>query len=759
MRAALPLLVGVLLAACGAGGESQDGELPSPGEDPTSVSDPPRSRVLITELMYHPVREEAFVEEHEFLELHNAGDAAAELEGWALDRGVHFIFPAHRLGPGETIIVAADLDAFASLHGAPVEVFGPWEGQLANGGERVRLVDGNEEPVDELRYDDEAPWPIGADGLGASSRWLPASDLPLDDHRGHGRSLQRVSLKGPSDDPGNWKASPLDGTDPGSVASASADGPEPVALAVTWNGAAPGPLTPGAPLMMELDLGGVADAVGVEWFVDDLQTAGEPVSVENLRDDGVSPDTTAGDGRWTVNLPAQAAGTVVRWRLLAEVEEVPTALVPRVGDPFEWNGVFVGNELPGTRAYQLFVDPDAWTSLWDVIGPGRVLDDDCSPNPGWRDRVPAVFVHGSSVRDVFVRYQGSRWQRKNGQDIPSWSAPGPDAPDPLKALSWSVLFPRFAPLDGMDSVSLNKLSQSCPGLNAMVGFQLFGEVGLPVPRTRFVRLFINGAYFNYTLEIERPGDGSLDRWLDTTVAGEEEPDVPHLFKSSGCACDEGPWGWGDERPLEDYCGFSAQERYAWTYERKTWDWVGHEELMAMVEGLDAARAVGGETLQTFLEANFDVGRVLDYMAVMNWSVPFDDMFHNHYLVQKLSDGRWFLAPWDLDNNFGIWKGANASIYIGEEGDPDNRGGRWNTIKDAFLEVFRAEFDMRLAALNETVLSPEEVIARVDAVEDQWNLVEVTAAPGGPACNFTGEAASFRAFAQQRQGVVRAATGP
>ena len=125
----------------------------------------------------------------------------------------------------------------------------------------------------------------------------------------------------------------------------------------------------------------------------------------------------------------------------------------------------------------------------------------------------------------------------------------------------------------------------------------------------------------------------------------------------------------------------------------------------------------------------------------------------------MSDGHWFLAPWDLDNNFGIWKGANASIYIGEDGDPDNRGGNWNTIKDAFLEVFRAEFDMHLATLNETVLSPEEVIARVDAVEAQWNLVEITASPGGPACNFAGGAASFRAFAQQRQGVVRAATSP
>ena len=57
------------------------------------------------------------------------------------------------------------------------------------------------------------------------------------------------------------------------------------------------------------------------------------------------------------------------------------------------------------------------------------------------------------------------------------------------------------------------------------------------------------------------------------------------------------------------------------------------------------------------------------------------MFQNHFLYQRRSDGKWMAAPWDLDLNFGGWKGANASLYIGEQNDPDNRSGWWNFLKE------------------------------------------------------------------------------
>lgn len=589
---------------------------------------PPASRVVFTELMYHPVREAAYEDQHEFLELHNAGEGAADLSGWALDRGVRYTFADVILAPGETLVVAADPERLALVYDLDgITVLGPYDGRLANSGERVRLVDAAEETVDEVTYDDAFPWPIGADALGASTQWLPEDVLPVEDHALRGRSLQRRSFEAPTDDPANWQASALDGADPGAVATVGAGVPAGTVVELAWSDGAPGPVPPDAPITLRVRLAGAVLAnPRVEWFADDVQIADEPIESVAL--------VEAGEGWWHATLPAQPDETILRVRVVTE----ESVISPRPRDPMAWHAAFVGTPIEGTtRPYRLYIAPADWTALWDAVSGGRVLNR-CEPNPGWGLRVPAVFVHAGQVYDVRVRYQGSRWNRTRGPNIGGWDAPGPDRPDPMRSLSWSIRFPRYARFEGRSAIILNKLTQGCPGLTAGVGFGLFGAVGLPVPQVRYTRLFINGGYFNYNLEIERPGEEMLTRWLGEYAEDHPdappEPGVPHLFKASGCNCDEGPYGWGDGRVLGEHCGYDIDQRYAWTYERKTWDFADHTALRALIEAHDAARDGTDEELAAFLAEHFDVDLVLSYIAVINWAVPFDDMFHNHYWLQR-----------------------------------------------------------------------------------------------------------------------------
>ncbi len=732
-----------------------------PDSDPPVVSAP---RVFITEIMYHPVDEHSYDDVLEFVEIWNAGDEDVLLSGWQFDDGVSFAFGDEVLSAGAVWVVTGERDALLVAYPGldPALVKGDWTGTLANGGERVRLVDADGETIDEVRYSDAAPWPMGADALGVGEEWLTTDVLPLSDHRGKGRSLQRVTIAEAADEAGAWIASDLDAMDPGVATHAMGAAGFAVATEWIWNGGTGGPLAPGGDIVLEVRVAGtLAGDPRIEWFVDDVSRGDEEVFTAVLMDDGTSPDALAGDNIWTAVLPAQSEGAILRARMWGDAGAGDAVVAPRAGDPMAFYGRYVGTPISGdTRAVQLFIDPVNWTAMWDGVAPGRVSG--CSVTPGWEDRWPAVFVYGGEVADVWVRYQGSRWNRTNGANIYGWPVSGPDRPAPVKALSWSVKFPRYAPLDGQTHVSYNKLSQSCPGLNTMVGFALFEEVGLPVPLRQYTRMFINGAYYNYALEVERPGDDMLERWIAARAEAEPETftetEMPHLFKSGGCNCDEGPFGWGDERPLTEYCGWSAQERYAATYERHTHDWDDYTELQTMIEGLDAARNADDATLRAFLDANFDVPSVLSYMAVMNWAVPFDDMFQNHFLVQRRSDGKWFMAPWDLDLNFGGWQGAWSSVYLGEEGNPHNRAGWWNRIKDSFFQVYRPEFDARLAELNATTLSASSVIARIDDTVALWSMAEISAAPAGPQCDYTAQAEAMRAFARERESVVLSVVG-
>ena len=766
-RALLPALLPALLlgmpgctGTIGAGGDS-----PTPAPD--GGSQPVLTPLRISEIMYHPVLEEDYEDWHEFIELHNPHDQAVSLDGWSLAGGVTYRFPAGAELPARGYaVVAKSRDRLLALAGGdldPAVVHGDYAGSLDNGGDTVALLAPGGTLVEAVTYDDAQPWPVMADALGAGESWLDPSLLPLEQHRYRGHSLERVSFAVAASAVANWTASPLDGATPGRPSSNAR--PMPLAVVETLY---PAPVSSQEALIRAGDQVRIhvrftstgalpASALEVEYFVDDVARTDEAVQTAALVDDGTGGDERAGDGVHSAVLPAQAERSIVRYR----VREAGRLISPRPGEPFAWHAYFVSPVIESnTRVYQLFIAPEAWTSLWTNIQGGRVSS--CQPREDWNRKVPAVFVYEGKVYDVQVRHQGSRYNRTLGSKLADWPYPGPSEPSPLRALSWRIAFPRYARFEGTKVITLKKLEQSCPGLNAGVGFRLFQQAGLPVPALRYARLHINGGYYHYTLETERPGDDMLRRYHEeqAQASGAPERPVGHLFKATGCNCDEGPYGWADGRLLEDHCGWTAAERYTYTYDRKNYDWAGHEELIALIEGLHGARAQGNEAVRTYLAERFDLDLALRYLAVINWSVPFDDMFHNHYLYQRLDDGKWMFLPWDLDRNFGDWKGetgkgAAASIYVGEEGDPDNRDDQWNYFKDSFLNAYRGELEAHMKALNQTVLHPDNIGTLVDELYATADPAEAAAAPAGLACSFESAAARFEQFAQDRHQVVSA----
>lgn len=178
----------------------------------TANTEPRIGPVVINEIHYHPPAGEV-----EFIELKNVSNELVRLaeptgleSPWRLN-GVSFEFSGNTVIPGGglLLITGGDPELFRLKRGIPasVPVLGPFQGVLQNNGELLELQrpvgdesgEGGATPslyinVDVVRYDNQVPWPIEADGRGAS--------------------LERRISNAHGNDPVNWRASP-GGTSPG----------------------------------------------------------------------------------------------------------------------------------------------------------------------------------------------------------------------------------------------------------------------------------------------------------------------------------------------------------------------------------------------------------------------------------------------------------------------------------------------------------------------------------------------------------------
>lgn len=502
-----------------------------------------------------------------------------------------------------------------------------------------------------------------------------------------------------------------------------------------------GPIRQTDRVLITAEIGAVVPATGraVEYYLDDF--TGAVPSLTSV------PMETAPTG-WNAILPERAANSVVRYRIVDATGPTPQALSPTVG----WHAYFVEPEISSdSRIYHLFISPKNWGQLWDVLQAGMAKG--CTVNNDWNSYVPAVFVYASEVFDVRARYQGGYIHRTEGDTIANWPYPAPTSgPKPLRALGWEFKFGKDHlfeawPGEFEKSLVLNKLAQSCPGVDHYVDTSLMQQAGIPSYRIRFVRLYVNGGYYDYAMELEERAEPMLKRFYGTQQTGA-------LYKSNGTFGDLGPYGAGDEQILAPRCTFTSVERYAATYPLETSGAGGHADLVALVEGLNAARASGGATLAKFLEDAFDVEAVLTYMAVRNWAGAWDDDIHNHHLYHR-PDGKWIITPTDFDNEFGGATGLDAnanrtptsSFYLGEKDNPENKLG-WNAVKDSFFKAFRARFNQRLLNLNATVLAPANVLKLIDEGAAAFSLRDWSAAPGH-ACDVNARIERVRSWARAR----------
>ena len=105
----------------------------------------------------------------EFVELLNLSDTTIDLAGVRFNKGIQFEFASaekQSIAARERLFIARNPSAFAMRYGADLPIAGSFSGSLSNDGELLRLVNSQDDVLQELEYNDAEPWPVEADGDG-----------------------------------------------------------------------------------------------------------------------------------------------------------------------------------------------------------------------------------------------------------------------------------------------------------------------------------------------------------------------------------------------------------------------------------------------------------------------------------------------------------------------------------------------------------------------------------------------------------------
>jgi hypothetical protein len=142
--------------------------------------------LVISEVMYHPAIGQSG---GEWVEIYNASEEAVDLSLFTLkDAGIFndFRLPSGTVLDGERyLVIARDTAAYHAAYPMTSNVIGPYTFAYSNQADHVRLLDRWGHTVAGVAYEDEFPWPLGADG--------------------EGRSMERKVYESTPQNPLNWK--------------------------------------------------------------------------------------------------------------------------------------------------------------------------------------------------------------------------------------------------------------------------------------------------------------------------------------------------------------------------------------------------------------------------------------------------------------------------------------------------------------------------------------------------------------------------
>lgn len=423
--------------------------------------------VIISEIMYHPPGTNVL---EEWMELHNPGSKPVSLDGWRIDRGVHFTFPPQTVLPaGGRLVVAADAATFHSRHPEVSGYLAGWTGTLRDNGETIALIDAAGVSVAEVTFAPEGDWAVRK--LGAPDSRGRVGWIWVAGHDGLGKSLELINPSLPNGAPHNWASSTAEGGTPGRPNSAESADTAPLVVDVGHFPLIPTATDPVTIHVRLLD----ERSTGLSALLLHRQDGTAAFTRTPMWDDGKHGDGLAGDGLFAAQIPPHPDGTVIEFHF-----EVSDA----VGHARAYPAVLPsGTDRTAYFLYQ--VDNEPFTGpqpLYRLIMNRAELDylrQTWSNEPDSDAEVSGTFIGlDAQVREgatAQVRYTSSFRNRGHGTRV---SVPH----------NFRVGFPKDRPWQGREGLNLN--TQFTP--SQVFGSMLMRRARLPMAEAKAVRVRVNG---------------------------------------------------------------------------------------------------------------------------------------------------------------------------------------------------------------------------------------------------------------------------
>lgn len=139
-------------------------------------------KLCVTEINYNSDSASAAVDSGDWIEIYNSGTAALDLSGWTVrDSKIYnsYVIPnGTTLAVGQYLVLVSDVTKFQTVHPAVTNYIGPLGFNLSSGGEEINFFDQVGTLKYSMTFDDEAPFPLLADGYGPTLELNSCNDNP-----------------------------------------------------------------------------------------------------------------------------------------------------------------------------------------------------------------------------------------------------------------------------------------------------------------------------------------------------------------------------------------------------------------------------------------------------------------------------------------------------------------------------------------------------------------------------------------------------